>query len=248
MYERSKTRPKSKYEREKIKMKKIIALILAGLMLLTFVACTPETPETPDVDSESDSVTESEVVENQTPDKIDTSNVSLEAVATDLINKYAEYTGLRQQYDDYMASLEDDEYATEEDKSMTYEQFASYQLTVTPMEKGAEWLMGFHEVPTGFSECYNYAPGMMSPFMGYVFRVEEGTDIEEFKKFLTENCDLVWMICRAANTVVCESYGDIVVFQMMVVINDEMPDGFTEEQKQGFIDTFNTAVKTPIAE
>ncbi len=208
-------------------MKKIIALILAGLMLLTFVACNNE--------NNSD----------DTNEEVNTENVSLEAVANDLLDKYAEFVNLRGQYDEYMASLENDEYATEEDKNMTYETFASYQLIATPVEKDAEFIMGFTETPTGYSEGYNFATGMMSPFMGYIFRVEEGTDIEEFKKFLTDNCDLRWMICREANTVICENYGDIVLFQMIVVQNDEVPDGFTAEQKQGFIDTFFASVKTP---
>ena len=230
-------------------MKKIIALILAGLMILTLVACN----NTPDVDDKNDDqVSDSEGLGNETPDNNDSDNetpvttdVSLEAVATDLINKYAEYANFRGQYDEYMASLETDEYATEEDKNMTYEQFFSYQFVVQSIEKDAEWIQGFVETPTGFSECYNYAPNMTSPFIGYVFRLEEGTDVEEFKQFLTDNCDLIWTICRPANTVVCESFGDIVLFQMCVVVNEEFPDGFTEEQKQGFIDTFYAAVKTP---
>ena len=226
-------------------MKKIIALILAALMLLTFVACTPDTPN---ADKGNDSVTEPGNTDNETPeitDKDITANVSIENIAKALINKYGEYANLRGQYDDYMASLGED--ASEEDK-MTYETFASYQLVVQAVEKDAEWLMGLTEVPTGYSECYNYIPSSMNPFMGYVFRVEEGTDIEAFKQSLIDNCDLRWMICREANTIMCESFGDIVVFQMFVVINEYFPDGFTEEQKQGFIDTFNTAVKTPIAE
>jgi len=229
-------------------MKKIIALILAGLMILTLVACNT-TPDTDD--KENDNVSDSEGLDNETPDDGSdnetpvTTDVSLEAVASDLINKYGEYVNLRAQYDEFMASIADDEYATEEDKNMTFEQFASYQLYVNPVEKDAEFLMGFTEAPTGYSECYQYVPSSMNPFMGYVFRLEEGTDVEAFKKSLTDSCDLIWMICRAANTVVCENYGDIVMFQMCVVVNEEFPDGFTEEQKQGFIDTFYAAVKTP---
>ena len=213
-------------------MKKIIALILAGLMILALAACNT-TPG-----DEQDSTPE-------TTEKDVTAKVSLEDIGTALINKYGEYANIRAQYDDYMASIVDDEYATEEDKNMTFEQFASYQLYVNPVEKDAEGLMGFTETPTGYSECFQYIPSSMNPFMGYVFRLEDGTDIEAFKKSLTETCDLRWMICREANTVICESFGDIVVFQMCVVINEEFPDGFTAEQKQGFIDTFYTAVKTP---
>ncbi len=229
--------------KESKKMKKIVAFILAGLMILTLVACNT-VPSDDKGNNDNGSETEGNVAP-ETTEKDVSANASLEAIATALINKYGEYAGLRAQYDEYMASIQDDEYATEEDKNMTYETFASYQLNVLPVEKDAEWLMGFNEIPTGYSECYNYVPSSMNPFMGYVFRVEEGTDIEAFKKSLTETCDLRWMICREANTVICESFGDIVLFQMCVVISDEMPDGFTAEQKDGFVETFYTAVKTP---
>ncbi len=215
-------------------MKKIIALILAALMLLTFVSCGQDPQK-------DDSIT----TEAPAPSQDETTTASLESIATALINKYAEYANLRGQYDDYMASLGED--ASEEDK-MTYETFASYQLVVQPVEKDAEWLMGLTEIPTGYSECYNYIPSSMNPFMGYVFRLEEGTDVEAFKKSLTDNCDLRWMICREANTIICENYGDVVLFQMCVVVNEDFPDGFTVEQKQGFIDTFNEVVKAPVAE
>ena len=115
-----------------------------------------------------------------------------------------------------------------------------------PVEAGAEWLSGFSVAPTGYAEAYCYQPMMMGQaFIGYVFRVAEGTDVEAFKKALTDTCDPRWNICTMANTTVCENYENIVYFSMMVVANEEMPDGFTAEQKDAFYSTFISAIENP---
>ena len=188
--------------KESKKMKKIIALILAGLMILTLVACNT----TPDVDDKNDdqvSDSESEAAP-ETTEKDITANVAIGDVAQALMNKYADFAGIRQSYDDYMASLPED--ASEEDKNMTYETFCSYQLSVAPIEDMEYGLMGIPTLPEGISEVYCYQPMMMGQaFIGYVFRVAEGTDVEAFKKALEDNCDMRWNICTAANTVVTDS-------------------------------------------
>ena len=84
---------------------------------------------------------------------------------------------------------------------------------------------------------------MGTAFIGYIFRVAEGTDVEAFKKSLTDNCDPRWNICTMANTTVCESFGDLVYFSMMVVADEENPFGFTAEQKDGFYNTFIETIK-----
>jgi len=160
---------------------------------------------------------------------------SVEKIATALINKYAEYTGMKDTYDQYMAEL------SEEDQ-IPYEEYLTQVLYVGPVDLSAGdelWLQGFTEAPTGFSEAYCYQPMMMGQaFIGYIFRVAEGTDVEAFKTSLKDTCDPRWNICTIANTTVCENYENIVYFSMMVVIDDENPHGFTEEQKNDFYNTF----------
>lgn len=198
-------------------MKKILAIILASLMLLTFVACDNSNEETT---TEAAGPSAEELA----------AAASVQDIAQALMNKYADYTGVRAGYDELMAELPEEE-------QMSYEEYCSYQLSVAPVDP--EWLMGFTDVPTGFSEAYCYQPMMMGQaFIGYIFRVAEGTDIEGFKKTLTDTCDPRWNICTMANTTVCESYGDLVYFSMMVVADEENPFGFTAEQKDGFYNTF----------
>ena len=206
-------------------MKKIIALILACLMLVSMVACG-------NTNNDVNDTTDSESVENAPSKEELAANASLEDIAKALINKYTEYANMRATYDEYMAELD------EADK-IPYEEYISYQISVAPVEENAEWMMGLTAVPTGYAEAYCYQPTMMGQaFIGYIFRVEEGTNVEAFKKFLTDNCDPRWNICTMANTTVCENYADIVYFSMMVVIDENNPHGFTAEQKDGFYNTF----------
>ena len=210
-------------------MKKLIALLLALVMMMSLVACG-ENSENTDPSTEP----------SQGPsDKDLSAAASVETVANALMNKYAEYANIRQTYDEYMAEMPAEE-------QISYEEFLSYQLSCMPVDTAAEelWLMGFAEAPAGFTEAYCYQPMMMGQaFIGYVFRVAEGTDIEAFKNTLKETCDPRWNICTMANTVVCESFGDLVYFSMMVVADEENPFGFTAEQKDGFYNTFVETIK-----
>lgn len=217
-------------------MKKILALILATLMLLSFVACN-------NGDNKPEESTPAESTPAPAPagptDAELAANASLEKIANVLINKYAEIINVKAEFDNIMAEM------PEEDR-ISYEKYLTYCLSVTPVEANAEWLMGLEVAPTGYSEAYCYQPAMMGQaFIGYIFRLEEGTNMEAFKKSLTDNCVLNWNICTFANTVVCENFDNIVYFSMMVVANDENPDGFSVEQKDALYNTFLETIKNP---
>ena len=215
-------------------MKKIIALILAGLMLLSFVACAGTNTN----DEQTTDANTTDVVTDAAPSKEELAkNASIEAVAKAVMDKYVEYAGMRQTYDEYMAELE-------EADQIPFEEFISYQISVAPVEADTEYMMGFDTMPTGYSEAYCYQPMMMGQaFIGYIFRVAEGTDMDAFKKSLTDNCNPRWNICTMANTTICENYGELVYFTMLVVADDENPQGFTAEQKDGFYSAFVSTIE-----
>lgn len=231
-------------------MKKTLAIILAALLLsASFVACdnnSDKNEDTTDAATVETTVTTdaatTEEVTTETPapseDEL-AAAASVETIASNLAAKYAEIAGLRESYDQFMADMAT--WPEEERYEMTFEEFFSAQVAVMPVDTTAEelWLQGFSEAPTGFSEAYLYQPMMMGQaFIGYVFRVAEGTDVETFKQTLKDTSDPRWNICTMANTTVCESFGNLVYFSMMVVADEENPFGFTVEQKDAFTTTF----------
>lgn len=111
---------------------------------------------------------------------------------------------------------------------------------VMEVEVGSEWMTGFTSTVTGFSECWQFSPmiGVM-PFVGYVFRVADGTDVEAFKTQLKNNSKPNWNICTSANTTICENSGNIVFFAM-INIDDDM--GLPTGMDTKMIATFNEAV------
>ncbi len=78
------------------------------------------------------------------------------------------------------------------------------------------------------------------PFIAYVFKLDGSTDVEEFKSTLRENCDLVWNICTSADTVICESEGNVVLFAMLDM--DEMT-GLPVGTDEKIINNFHSVFK-----
>lgn len=78
------------------------------------------------------------------------------------------------------------------------------------------------------------------PFIAYVFRLDGSVGVEEFKSTLCENCDLVWNICTSADTVICESEGDVVLFVMLDM--DEMT-GLPAGTDEKIINNFHSVFK-----
>lgn len=78
------------------------------------------------------------------------------------------------------------------------------------------FLSGFdnYEV-TGFSKGAMFAPMMGTiPFVGYIFELEEGADVEAFKTSLKDNANLRWNICTEADEMTVENEGNMVFFLM----------------------------------
>ena len=87
---------------------------------------------------------------------------------------------------------------------------------VMPVEVGAEYFPGFDNYAiTGYTECANFMPMIGSiAYVGYVFELEEGADVQAFINSLTENCNPRWNICVAADQTVAGAVGNKVLFLM----------------------------------
>ena len=84
------------------------------------------------------------------------------------------------------------------------------------------------------------APVILSlPFIAYVFKLVGTVPVDEFKNTLKENCDLVWNICTSADTVICESEGEYVLFAMIDMDGETgLPKGTDEKIINNFRSIF----------
>lgn len=90
------------------------------------------------------------------------------------------------------------------------------------MSVEAGYLNGFTAPIEGFEEGATFGPMIGSiPFIGYVFKLEEGADAENFMQQLQKQADLRWNVCTQADEMGCESEGRLVCFVMSPAEFDE---------------------------
>lgn len=149
-------------------MKRIIALILAALMIMTAVGCTKKEEE----------------------------------------NKTVGQTLLA----DFKANA--DGSAQEIADSLLKNSIIEFAGASAPVEPGL--LIGFDNAEIkGFKEGVMFAPMMGSiPFVGYIFVLEDGADVDAFKKTLEDSANLRWNICTEAEELTVENKGNKVFFLM----------------------------------
>ena len=92
-----------------------------------------------------------------------------------------------------------------------------------PIEPG--FLAGFDNVEiTEFKEGCMFGPMMGTiPFVGYIFVLEDGADVEAFMTTLKDNANLRWNICTEAEELTVESEGNTVFFLMSPKKFEEQP-------------------------
>ena len=82
-------------------------------------------------------------------------------------------------------------------------------------------LAGFSTEITGFKSGASFGPMMSSiAFIGYVFELEEGADVNAFIATLTESSDPRWGICVEAEQTVVGAYNNMVFFLMCPASNE----------------------------
>lgn len=209
-------------------MKKLLAIILSAAMLLSFAACggneepkatdattaqsteapATDAPAEPDMNQPADLGEGPEMPAVDTP-AVDTPAVDGEGTVSD--GTSAAQTLLNVFYDTLAGNPE----ATAEELANAVIAHESIQFMpmVMPVEEG--YLTGFNNEIKGFEEAYTFAPGIGTiPFVGYIFTLADGADVESFKSTLEAEANLRWNICTAAEEMVCESVGSTVFFLM----------------------------------
>ena len=191
-------------------MKKIIALIIAGLMVLSFAACgekedanetTTGTEETSSTEAgsteagstESGSTEEApseEAPSEEAPSDEAVAGVKVEgSVSEAYVKAFKELAA-----DGSLSALEIAEKFAEKIE-------APMMLGAMDMTE-AEFFQGFKEGFTveGFEEAATYMPMIGSiPFISYVFKLSDDADKDAFKTSLEENANPRWLVCVAAD-------------------------------------------------
>lgn len=184
-------------------MKKLVSTLLIGVLSVSLVACGNNNAEN-DTNNNANNNTNGVVAETQVPETTENNAaVNGESLGTILAA-------------DFVTQVTANENATAleiAEAVLTNEKIAFAGAT---MEVEPGLLNGFGNAEiTGFSEGAMFGPMIGTiPFIGYIFTLEDGTDVEAFKDNLKTNGDLRWNICTEADEMVVESAGNKVFFVM----------------------------------
>ena len=178
-------------------MKKIIALLMAAAMLLSLAACSESKPEPTE---------EPTTASTTAPTETSTEEPSTEPSTGTLGST------LR---DAFLSEMETNPDATPIDiaNALIANPAIEFAPIVEPMLPG--YLPGFSADIDGFAEAAMFAPMIGSiAFVGYIFRLDEGADVDAFMQTLRDNADPSWNICVTANETVIDAVGNTVFFVM----------------------------------
>lgn len=174
-------------------MKKVLIFLMAAVMMISFAACA-KTP------ADEENTTEADI-------QLNIEETSEAAVAGDTVAQAlaAEFKTIA---------------ATETDAQAIADKLASSAVVsaigpaTMPVEAGL--LNGFDNAEiTGFDAGVMFAPMIGTiPFIGYVFTLADGADVDAFVKTLEDNANLRWNICTEADEMVAVAEGNTVFFVM----------------------------------
>lgn len=209
-------------------MKKIIVLTLLSSMLLFNVACNNVQGDR-QVDTEVQETVGTEIEDTDaTIEEVENQESAESAVVTSTYN-----TG------DFKADAERFflDASVNTNGSFDWMRATAVQLGVEcgvpfeimPVDVEPGLLTGFDNIEiTGFNKGVMFGPMIGSiPFVGYIFGLDDNTDVVEFTNNLINNANLRWNVCTSADTITCTSintgeYGELVLFIMH-------PASFSEE-------------------
>ena len=184
-------------------MKKILAILLAALMLLSVVACgngNNDTPDTPDVP--------------ETPDTPDTPDEP----AGDIIPSVEENTLGAVLWNAFYETIQATPAISAEEMANTLMGNPAIQFMggAMPLEVGQEFFNGFDQYKIeGYESGATFAPMIGSiPFVGYIFKLADSANVKTFVDALTANANPAWNVCVTADQTVAGAIGNTVFFLM----------------------------------
>ncbi len=223
-------------------MKKILSIILALAVVLSFAACSKDTAnDKPETKPEETPVVDTDVtIDDETPEDVVTEEESQPQVKPEE-NK----PQVKPEENKPEAKPEEDKPATSQSvgnalladfkaKAGSHSSSASLaealstnsvlqqiNCGVIPVEPG--FLTGFDNAEIkGFKEGAMFAPMIGTiPFVGYVFILEDGVNASDFLTTLNESANLRWNICTSADEMVGGTSGNKVFFVMSPISFEE---------------------------
>lgn len=183
-------------------MKKILALFLAMMLMLSAVACGNTETENGDTENGGGGDTGSAIVTPAVDDNTMGANI----------------------WNFFKTTLEATPDKTPEELAtilIENTEIIPYMCGAMSVQPGL--LTGFDNYKvTGFKKGAVFMPNIGTiPFVGYVFQLADNTEAEAFLKKLSDNCNLRWNICSEAEQVVAGAYGNMALFVMC----PKSPDG-----------------------
>ncbi|MBR5295159.1 MAG: hypothetical protein IKU24_01060 [Clostridia bacterium] len=187
-------------------MKKLIALLLAMVMLVSLVSCAAK-------DSENKTNEEPKTETNNAEGKEEASSSTVGQTLLGEFKKDSSGTAL------------------EIAERLISNEIIPFFGGAMAIEEG--FLSGFDNAEIhGFKEGATFGPMMGSiAFVGYIFELDADADVEAFKKELKDNANLRWNICVEAEEMVVENEGSKVFFLMCPKAFD-VPEEETEEEME----------------
>lgn len=180
-------------------MKRLIAFLTAAIMVVSLASCGGKDNATNNNDATNATEVTSEVAKEP------------ETVGEKLLADFkADSTGTPQEIAERILSNE----------------IIQFMSGATPVEEGL--LTGFDNAEIkGFKEGVMFGPMMSSiAFVGYIFELPEGADVEAFKTTLKDSANLRWNVCVEAEELIVENEGNKVFFLMC-------PKSFEEPEAEG---------------
>ena len=189
-------------------MKKIIAILLAAIMLLSVVSCGNASTSTTTTTTTTTTTNNGEGNGN-TPEN-DNDGVIAPSVEEGSMGETL--------WNAFVTAITEAPEATAEELAnvLASDPVIQFAPASMPVEEGAEYFFGFNEYTiTGFESAAFFQPMIGSiAFICYVFELPEDADVNTFIKALNDNCNPNWVICDQAGDPVIGAVDNTVFFLM----------------------------------